>query len=319
MRGQLSLHPESRESDAHDMQFVMRSLRLLGSKNPYDANSESPEERELYEQWQRDLQTAWRVGRQTVRFTLEDAERYAAYRVEQEVAGTDYLSGMLNRRGFVRNLQNVYHITENPVRTSATGEHFPPVHLTFLYADLNDFKWINDNLGHHIGDRVIAETAARASAFYRRSENPLIIREGGDEFGTVLGDLDVNQAEALAQQLVNWQIDKAMSRSYREAIGAINEKLRQLKESGEPVRTETRPGKLSKEDIDIGVKTSHTLYINDEPICPLYDIVTMSTGAKFGPVNNLQDVERLRLSAEEAMDGAKQVFRRILGTGRQID
>jgi hypothetical protein len=134
-----------------------------------------------------------------------------------------------------------------------------------------------------------------------------------------LGDLDVNQAEALAQQLVNWQIDKAMSRSYREAMGAINEKLRQLKESGEPVRTETRPGKLSKEDIDIGVKTSHTLYINDEPICPLYDIVTMSTGAKFGPVNNLQDVERLRLSAEEAMDGAKQVFRRILGTGRQID
>lgn len=313
---QMALHPDTRRSDVADAEFSIELLRLLHLQNPFDPNAKSAKARARHTQWKQDQRLARRVSRQIVRFTLEYAEQYAVLRMEQEAAGTDYLTGVLNRRGLARYLNEIYYISDEPVRLSPSGEHLPPARLTLLYCDINDFKWINDNLGHHVGDRAIVETTSRTRAYYRRSENVLIVREGGDEFTVVLSDLNADETEALVHRLIDAQVDRAMSGSYGRSMQLITERLRVLRASGKPVRAEARVGQLTQEDIDAGIQLKHILYINGEPICPLYNIVTVSVGAKYGLVNNLQEVEDLRRSAAEGMKGAKQVFRRVLLTSR---
>lgn len=53
-------------------------------------------------------------------------------------------------------------------------------HVAIIFIDLDGFKTINDSMGHHVGDRVIQETARRIMAEIRRSDEA--IRLGGDEF-----------------------------------------------------------------------------------------------------------------------------------------
>lgn len=63
--------------------------------------------------------------------------------------------------------------------------------LALLIIDLDNFKTINDSLGHHAGDRLLAETARRLSAHMGKSRH--LFRLGGDEFVVVIDHL-VNEA-----------------------------------------------------------------------------------------------------------------------------
>ena len=56
--------------------------------------------------------------------------------------------------------------------------------FTLMYLDLNGFKSINDEYGHHIGDQVLIETGERLLALTRRSDT--VARMGGDEFVIIL-------------------------------------------------------------------------------------------------------------------------------------
>jgi len=56
--------------------------------------------------------------------------------------------------------------------------------LILIFIDLDNMKWINDNLGHNIGDLALKETADILKKTFR--ENDLIARIGGDEF-VILG------------------------------------------------------------------------------------------------------------------------------------
>ena len=56
-----------------------------------------------------------------------------------------------------------------------------------MLMDLDGFKEINDTMGHHVGDAVLRELAARLTAGI--SEHGMVARLGGDEFGFVLPDL----------------------------------------------------------------------------------------------------------------------------------
>ncbi|MCM3781695.1 EAL domain-containing protein [Neobacillus mesonae] len=69
-----------------------------------------------------------------------------------------------------------------------------------LFLDLDQFKAINDTLGHDIGDLLVKEVGARLKQFERPHQQAF--RIGGDEFLIVIKDCTQEQAEALAEQVI---------------------------------------------------------------------------------------------------------------------
>ena len=73
--------------------------------------------------------------------------------------------------------------------------------LAVLFLDLDNFKNVNDTLGHAIGDRILEEAAARLTSCCRKSDT--IARLGGDEYTLVLEDIsEPDEAASVAQQLL---------------------------------------------------------------------------------------------------------------------
>jgi diguanylate cyclase (GGDEF)-like protein/PAS domain S-box-containing protein len=107
----------------------------------------------------------------------------------RDLATRDPLSGLANRRWF--ELQLAHHL-----RTCAdVGPRG-----ALLVMDLDNFKAVNDTLGHQAGDRLVIEVAVTLRRHLR--DRDLVARLGGDEFAIVLHDGDAWAAEAVARKLV---------------------------------------------------------------------------------------------------------------------
>ena len=113
--------------------------------------------------------------------SAQDRERSTLARVA-EMAETDPLTGLANRRALQRHLDG-WPRTGDP----GAGDVGPRVAVALL--DLDDFKVVNDSLGHAAGDEVLRTTANRLQAVVRG--RGLVARLGGDEFAVlVTGGLD---------------------------------------------------------------------------------------------------------------------------------
>ena len=107
----------------------------------------------------------------------------------RNLATRDPLSGLANRRWF--ELQLAHHMR-------ACAEDGPRGAL--LVMDLDNFKGVNDTLGHQAGDRLVIEVAVTLRRHLR--DRDLVARLGGDELAVVLHDGDARAAEAVARKLV---------------------------------------------------------------------------------------------------------------------
>jgi diguanylate cyclase (GGDEF)-like protein len=107
---------------------------------------------------------------------LDITERKRAEAAIQTLSLVDELTGLYNRRGFMTFARQ--HL--NSVQRSDKG-------LVILYADLDDFKQVNDIYGHKEGDRALIKTAELFKETFRSSD--VLGRLGGDEF-TVLAAVD---------------------------------------------------------------------------------------------------------------------------------
>lgn len=97
----------------------------------------------------------------------------------REIANCDALTGVANRRHFDAVLQQ-----ELARRTRPAGRRgFDQSPLALLVIDLDDFKGINDNYGHQIGDAVLCQVADRAQSILRSTD--VLARIGGDEFAVI--------------------------------------------------------------------------------------------------------------------------------------
>ncbi|MGV8920508.1 MAG: GGDEF domain-containing protein [Pseudomonas sp.] len=104
------------------------------------------------------------------------------------MAYKDTLTGVPNRRAFMERL------------TATFAEDAVPTPLFFLMLDIDDFKTINDGLGHDAGDRVLVEVANRLR---EQTQDYNFARLGGEEFAVAAHVTDVAAARALAHRIVD--------------------------------------------------------------------------------------------------------------------
>lgn len=113
----------------------------------------------------------------TERKEMEDAMRHEAFH--------DGLTGLPNRSLFLEHLRrSIAQSFRNKSRSYAV-----------FFLDLDNFKLLNDSLGHVIADRVLMAFAGRLARFIRAED--VVARLGGDEFALLIGDLG-GPADALA-------------------------------------------------------------------------------------------------------------------------
>ncbi|WP_372372721.1 diguanylate cyclase [Vreelandella venusta] len=120
-----------------------------------------------------------------VKDITERREQEALQRWEAE---HDPLTGLLNRRGFERRLDEAFADFQKTSTPSA-----------LLLFDLDHFKPINDEGGHALGDEMLRRIAQVVAWEVRRSDH--VARQGGDEFGVLLPSCTLGQAERIAESL----------------------------------------------------------------------------------------------------------------------
>ncbi|WP_436837570.1 putative bifunctional diguanylate cyclase/phosphodiesterase [Micromonospora rifamycinica] len=135
--------------------------------------------------------------------TLNDVRRYAGRLAEREahfreLAHTDPLTALANRRGLLREMQ----------RCASEGAD-----CVLLGLDLDGFKNVNDMRGHDVGDMVLAEVGRRLRSNLRPGD--LAARLGGDEFAVLMRGRPA-EADAVAERLLG-----VLGRPYDQAGGAV--------------------------------------------------------------------------------------------------
>jgi diguanylate cyclase (GGDEF)-like protein len=132
---------------------------------------------------------------------IEDAERLAAscisavenarrYGEARKLAETDGLTGLYNQRFF-----------QETLRREVTRAHRYQRKLTLIVFDLDDFKSINDQVGHLAGDRVLSQAADRLREAVRSVD--VACRIGGDEFAVIMPESSATDGEQLFRRVHN--------------------------------------------------------------------------------------------------------------------
>ena len=134
----------------------------------------------------------------------------------------------------IRVAGSITDITEGKVADALTGlpnrvllmdrlgrllEHakrHPDFQVVVIFLDLDRFKVINDSLGHHAGDRLLAEVSGRLRECVRPADT--VARLGGDEFAVLLEDIEgVSEATQVAERIAA-ALDKAFVCEEREVF-----------------------------------------------------------------------------------------------------
>lgn len=134
--------------------------------------------------------------------TLEDmTDRLANEHVLTELAHRDHLTGLPNREWMLQQLR----------QRIASDEH-----LAVFFIDLDDFKMVNDSLGHDAGDQMLAVVGQRLARSVREGDH--VARFGGDEF-VVLGPgiRTSNHASRLANRLL-----QALTQPIETDLGSVH-------------------------------------------------------------------------------------------------
>jgi diguanylate cyclase (GGDEF)-like protein len=115
---------------------------------------------------------------------------------EQELSRVDPMTTVFNRRGFYEALERERVRTERYRRP-----------LTIAYVDVDNFKKVNDSLGHAVGDELLVQVSATLRTTLRASD--IIGRLGGDEFAIILPETDAMAARIVLEKL-RFQLSKEM-------------------------------------------------------------------------------------------------------------
>lgn len=119
-------------------------------------------------------------------FLLSNLRR--ALEHERELARTDYLTGAVNSRLF-------YDLVQMEIDRFQRYKH----PFTLAYIDLDNFKTMNDQFGHSLGDQVLRVVGSSAKKHLRKTD--VVARLGGDEFGLLLPETNQESARVAISKL----------------------------------------------------------------------------------------------------------------------
>ncbi|GAB6042919.1 putative bifunctional diguanylate cyclase/phosphodiesterase [Endothiovibrio diazotrophicus] len=125
-------------------------------------------------------------GRLFTALVEDTGERRAMMDYLRHLAEHDTLTGLHNRQYFLAELE----------RAVARTRRNPHDCCSLLYIDLDNFKYVNDTLGHQAGDKVLMEVSGLLERRARKAD--LLARLGGDEFAVILYNLDLAGAQTAA-------------------------------------------------------------------------------------------------------------------------
>ncbi len=130
--------------------------------------------------------------------------------LEESLADTDPLTSLANRRYFYEQLEHEY-----------ARVHRYPKAFTIAYLDIDNFKYINDSMGHDVGDELLQSVAKTLCENIRNTDSSA--RLGGDEFAILFPALEATSALPvllkIQQELLASMNEKAWPVTF--SIGAI--------------------------------------------------------------------------------------------------
>lgn len=175
-------HPSTHRADPQDPRLLLLATRHRDEFNGALA---------LY---RADRQRAWAQSEIAL---LEEIALHLGATISQlsrqealkKLSDSDPLTGLPNRRGFLKGLEAAQRRCIDEKTTSA-----------LFFVDLDNFKQVNDRLGHQAGDDLLKDLAGQLQRLVR--DRDLVARLGGDEFGLVLQDVTSAQAKHRAREMV---------------------------------------------------------------------------------------------------------------------
>jgi len=157
--------------------------------------------------------------------------------MEKTFADTDYLTGLKNSRSFYE------HVATESLRCKRYRRPF-----TIAYIDLDNFKSVNDSMGHDSGDDVLRTVAKKIKLSVRQSD--VISRQGGDEFAALFPETGYEAAGSIIRNLLpllseamednKWPITFSVGAvsfptpldTVREMIKTVDDVMYEVKRSG---------------------------------------------------------------------------------------
>ena len=129
---------------------------------------------------------------QTLEKKIQDRTRELSRANEKltELASTDGLTGVLNRRAFMDRAKSAFELARRYQRP-----------LSMLMIDVDHFKRVNDTFGHQAGDHVLVRLCELINKSLRGPD--LVGRVGGEEFAVILPETGVEQTAQITERLLN--------------------------------------------------------------------------------------------------------------------
>lgn len=155
----------------------------------------------------RNVVTELEMRQRVVELEAEVMRRQEAEMRIMHLATRDPLTGLPNRAALMDRLQQ-------GIKTAIRDRSL----MAVLFLDLDRFKWINDTLGHDVGDCLLQQMAGRLTGLLRDSDT--VARLGGDEFAVLLPALHCPQeAERIAQKIIDSVMQPMTLRGHHVQVG----------------------------------------------------------------------------------------------------
>lgn len=213
----------------------------------------------------------------------------------------DALTGLSNRSLFMKRLG--YALAQEK---ETLPDDTYPAGLAVLFLDLDNFKFVNDSMGHEAGDTLLKTISARLQACARKQDT--VARLGGDEFTLLLENLNCAEEACEVAQCIIMQLQQPVQLGEREVFVSASLGVAYCADRAEEAEILLRNADTAMYEAKVRGKSGYALF---EPsmMAQVVERVEVETGLRFAVERNelrvyyqpLIDLELERMNGVEAL------------------